>query len=399
MDNFTFCSPTKFIFGKDTHKQVGKYVKQYGGGKVLLHYGGGSIKRNGVYDDVVASLHEHDVDFVELGGVQPNPVSSMVYTGIDLCKRENVDFILAVGGGSAIDSSKAIAAGVCYDGDFLDFYKNKARITKALPVATVLTIPAAGSEGSTNTVITDEKTLVKCGTGSEALRPIFSIMNPELCFTLPTYQSMCGCSDIMAHIFERYFTNTKNVEITDRFCEAVLHTIINAAPKVKANPKDYDAQANIMWAGMVAHNNICGVGREQDWGTHAMEHQLSAHYGIAHGAGLAVMFPAWMKYVVNHDADRFAQLAVRVWGCELNENNPLKTAMAGIAKYEAFLQSLDLPLRFADIDAKVEDIPKLISTMGITAANAENPVHTGNFVPLYAEDVEKIYKIAADAAE
>lgn len=399
MDNFTFCSPTKFIFGKETHKRVGKYVKQYGGGKVLLHYGGGSIKRNGVYDAVVASLREHDVDFVELGGVQPNPVSSMVYRGIELCQRENVDFILAVGGGSAIDSSKAIAAGVCYDGDFLDFYKKKAKIVKALPVATVLTIPAAGSEGSTNTVITDEKTLVKCGAGSEALRPVFSIMNPELCFTLPTYQSMCGCSDIMAHIFERYFTNTRDVEITDRFCEAVLHTIIHAAPRVKANPKDYEAQANIMWAGMVAHNNICGVGREQDWGTHAMEHQLSAHYGIAHGAGLAVMFPAWMKYVVNHDVDRFAQLAVRVWGCEMNANDPLTTAMAGIAAYEEFLKSLDLPLRFVDIDAKVEDIPKLISTMGITAAKAENPVYTGQFVPLYVEDVEKIYQIAADRAE
>ena len=395
MDNFTFCSPTKFIFGKDTHKKVGQYVVRAGGTKVLLHYGGGSIKRNGVYDAVVASLQENNVDFVELGGVQPNPVSSKVYEGIELCRRENVDFILAVGGGSAIDSSKAIAAGVCYDGDFLDFYKKIAKVKKALPVATVLTIPAAGSEGSINTVITDEKTLVKCGVGSELLRPVFSIMNPEICFTLPTYQSMCGCSDIMAHIFERYFTNTQNVEITDRFCEAVLHTIINEAPKVKANPKDYDAQANVMWAGMVAHNNICGVGREQDWGTHAMEHQLSAHYGIAHGAGLAVMFPAWMKYVVKHDVNRFAQLAVRVWGCEMDEENPLATAEAGIAKYEEFLKSLDLPVSFAEIGAKVEDIPKLISTMGITSKDAENPVYTGKFVPLYAEDVAEIYKIAA----
>ena len=396
MDNFTFCSPTKFVFGKETHKRVGELVLKNGGKKVLLHYGGGSIKKNGIYDDVVASLNENNIDFVELGGVQPNPVSSKVYEGIELCKNENVDFILAVGGGSAIDSAKAIAAGVCYEGDFLDFYRKTAKIKKALPVATVLTIPAAGSEGSPNTVITDEKTLVKCGAASELLRPVFSILNPETCYTLPTYQSMCGCSDIMAHIFERYFTNTQNVEITDRFCEAVLHTIIKEAPIVKANPKDYDAQANIMWAGMVAHNNICGVGRAQDWGTHAMEHQLSAHYGVAHGAGLAVMFPAWMKYVVDHDVDRFAKLAVRVWGCEMNEANPKETAMAGIAKYEAFLKSVDLPVRFDDIDAKVEDIPKLISTMGITSKDAEKPIHTGNFVPLYSEDVEKIYKIAAD---
>lgn len=394
MDNFTFCSPTKFIFGKGTHKEVGKYIKEYGGKKVLLHYGGGSIKRNGVYDDVVASLRENGVVFAELGGVQPNPVSGKVYEGIDLCRRENIDFILAVGGGSAIDSAKAIAAGVCYDGDFLDFYRGTAKIQKALPVATVLTIPAAGSEGSPNTVITDEKTLVKKGAKSDLLRPVFSVLNPETCYTLPTYQSMCGCSDIMAHIFERYFTNTQNVEITDRFCEAVLLTIIKEAPKVKANPKDYEAQANIMWAGMVAHNNLCGVGRRQDWGTHAMEHQLSAHYGVAHGAGLAVMFPAWMRYVLEHDVDRFAQIAVRVWGCELNEADPKATALAGIAKYEEFLQSLGLPLSFAEIGAKEEDIPKLISTMGITSANAENPVHTGDFVPLFAEDVAKIYKLA-----
>lgn len=396
MDNFTFCSPTKFVFGRDTHKQAGELIAKASGKKILLHYGGGSIKRTGVYDAVVNSLRAQSVDFVELGGVQPNPISGKVYEGIELCRKENVDFILAVGGGSVIDSAKAIAAGVCYDGDFLDFYKDKAKIKKALPVATVLTIPAAGSEGSPNTVITDEKTLVKRGAASNVLRPVFSIMNPELCFTLPTYQSMCGCSDIMAHIFERYFTNTPNVEITDRFCEAVLHTIIKEAPKVKANPKDYDAQANLMWAGMVAHNNLCGVGREQDWGTHAMEHQLSAHYGVAHGAGLAIMFPAWMKYVCEHDVNRFAQLAVRVWGCTMNEENPLETAKAGIEKYREFLKSLDLPLSFADIGADSRDIPKLISTMGITSRNTEHPVHTGNFVPLFAEDVEKIYQIAAE---
>lgn len=394
MDNFTFCSPTKFVFGRDTHKKAGELAARFGAKKVLLHYGGGSIKKNGIYDEVMASLREQHLDVVELGGVQPNPISSKVYEGIALCRAEQVDFILAVGGGSVIDSAKAIAAGVCYDGDFLDFYRDKAKIAKALPVATVLTIPAAGSEGSPNTVITDEQNLIKRGAASDLLRPVFSIMNPALCFTLPAYQSMCGCSDIMAHIFERYFTNTKEVEITDRFCEAVLLTIIKEAPKVKANPRDYEAQANIMWAGMVAHNNLCGVGRQQDWGTHAMEHQLSAHYGVAHGAGLAIMFPAWMKYVLDHDVARFAQLAVRVWGCEMDEVNLKNTAFQGISRYEEFLRSLDLPLSFSDIGAKEEDIPKLISTMGITSRAAEHPKHTGNFVPLYEEDVAEIYRLA-----
>ena len=389
MDNFTFCSPTYFIFGKGTHQKVGKYVQCYGGKKVLLHYGGGSIKRTGVYDAVVASLQAYDIEVVELGGVQPNPVSSMVYRGIDLCRQENVDFILAVGGGSVIDSAKAIAAGVLYEGDFLDFFQGKAKIQKALPVATVLTIPAAGSEGSFNTVITDEKTLVKCGAAGEAIRPVFSILNPELTFTLPSYQSACGVTDIMAHILERYISNTKNVEITDRFCEAVLLTMIHEAPKVLQNPKDYDAQANIMWGGMVAHNNICGVGREQDWGTHALEHQLSAHYQIAHGAGLAIMFPAWMRYVADHDVDLFARLAVRVWGLPLDEANPKTTALAGIEKFAQFWQSLGMPANLTEIGAKVEDIPKLIATLGVSDTKA-----VGRFVPIYAKDAEAIYRSA-----
>ena len=314
MDNFTFYSPTYFVFGKDTEKEAGHYVKRFGGTKVLLHYGGGSVVRSGLLDRVKASLDEAGIAYAELGGVKPNPRSGKVYEGIELCRKENVDFILAVGGGSTIDSSKAIAVGVPYEGDFWDFFSGKAEVEKALPVASVLTIAAAGSEGSWGAVITHEDGMYKRAYNCEKMRPVFAIMNPELTMTLPPYQTASGCTDIMAHVFERYFTNTKDVEITDRLCEAILKTIIKELPKVLENPNDYEARANIMWAGTLAHNDICGVGREQDWASHNLEHELSALYDCAHGAGLAVMFPAWMTYVMHHDVARFARFAVRVWG-------------------------------------------------------------------------------------
>ncbi|MBO5489071.1 MAG: iron-containing alcohol dehydrogenase, partial [Eubacterium sp.] len=289
MNNFTFYAPTYFDFGKGAQTHVADLVRQFGGSKVLLHYGGGSIKKSGLYDEVIQILSRAGIGYVELGGVKPNPRSGLVYEGIELCKKEGVDFILAVGGGSTIDSSKAIAAGAVYDGDFLDFYQGKASITKALPIGTILTIAAAGSEGSPNTVITDEKTWLKKGARGECLRPKFSIMNPELTCTLPPYQTAAGATDIMAHICERYFSNTTEVEVTDRLCEALLKTMIQETPRVIEDPNNYDARANIMWTGMLAHNNSCGVGREQDWASHHIEHELSGKYDVTHGAGLAVI--------------------------------------------------------------------------------------------------------------
>ena len=336
MENFDFYSPTYFAFGKGKEKEVGALVKRFGGSKVLLHYGGGSVKKNGVYDSVVKSLNEAGIPFVELGGVQPNPKSGLVYEGIELCRKEKIDFILAIGGGSAIDSAKAIALGVPYDGDFWDFYGTGKEIEAALPVGTVLTIAAAGSEGSDASVITHEETLLKWATGGDLLRPKFSVLNPEFTCTLPAYQTACGITDIMIHVLERYFTNTKDVEITDRLCEAVLKAMIEEAPKVMSDLTNYEARANIMWTGMIAHNNVIGVGREQDWGTHDVEHELSARYDCAHGAGLAVISPAWMKYVYNHDVNRFAQFAVRVWGCDMNFADPEITALEGIARFESF---------------------------------------------------------------
>lgn len=389
MNNFNFYSPTFFKFGKETENEAGKLVKRFGGNRVLIHYGGGSIVKSGLLDRVKASLDAENIFYVELGGVKPNPRSGLVYEGIELCRKENIDFILPVGGGSAIDSAKAIAIGVPYEGDFWDFYCGH-RIEKALPVGTILTISAAGSEASASSVITNENGMQKRGSLSDLIRPIFSILNPDLTTTLPPYQIACGATDMFAHVLERYFTNTKEVEITDRICEGIMLTIINEAPKAVSNPKNYEAQANLMWAGMVAHNDICGVGREQDWGSHQMEHELSALYDVAHGAGLAVMFPAWMKYVMHHDVARFAQFAVRVFGCKLDEKNPEKTAKEGILKFEEFLLSIEMPIRFKELGAKKEDIPTLIEMMKI-----ENRL-VGNFMKLSKDDVKKIYELASE---
>ncbi len=389
MDNFSFYSPTYFAFGKDSENQAGQLVKRFGGSKVLLHFGGGSVIRTGLLDRVKKSLEAEGIEYIELGGVQPNPRSGLVYQGIEICRKENVDFILAVGGGSTIDSSKAIAAGTIYDGDFWDFYMGK-RIEKALPVGTVLTISAAGSEGSPDSVITKEDGMFKRGASGDAIRPKFSILNPALTQTLPPYQTACGVTDIMAHLYERYLTNTKDVEVTDRLIEALLLTMKKEGARAVAEPDNYEARANVMWAGMMAHNNSCGVGRSQDWNSHNIEHELSALYDCAHGAGLAMTMPAVFRYVVKHDVMRFAQVATRVWGCQMNFADPEKTALEGIDRLQQFLISIGMPSKFADIGAKEEDIPKLVDVL----CNGDG--RTGSisgFVSLNEEDCTKIYQM------
>lgn len=388
MDNFTFYAPTYFDFGKGTEAHVGSLIRKFGGNKVLLHYGGGSIKKSGLYDTVKNCLESEKIPYVELGGVKPNPRSGLVYEGIDLCRKEGVDFVLAVGGGSTIDSSKAIAAGSCYEGDFWDFYEGKARIEKALSVGTILTIAAAGSEGSPNTVITNEDNGFKKGAKSDLLRPKFSILNPEFTCTLPPYQTAAGATDIMIHICERYFSNTQEVEITDRLCEAVLKTIIHEAPRVIENPDNYDARANIMWAGMLAHNNVCGVGRVQDWASHHIEHELSALYDVTHGAGLAVIAPAWMRYVLKINPHKLVQFAERVWEIEPQQTEE-QTALKGIEAFECFLKSIGMPLTFDEIGASEKDVDKMTEKL---LGNKETE---GNYVKLTKDDVKKIYHYAA----
>lgn len=389
MDNFTFYAPTYFVFGKDTEKEAGHYVKRFGGTKVLLHYGGGSVIRTGLLERVKASLEKEGITYAELGGVKPNPRSGLVYEGIELCKKEKIDFILAVGGGSTIDSSKAIAAGAVYDGDFWEYYQGKL-VEQALPVGTILTISAAGSEGSPDSVITCEDGMYKRGATGEGLRPRFSILNPALTQTLPPYQTACGITDIMAHLYERYMTNTQDVEVTDRMIEALMMTMIHEGPKVIADPDDYQARANIMWAGMMAHNNSCGVGRTQDWTSHDVEHELSALYDCAHGAGLAVVMPAVMTYNMGHNVMRFAQAASRVWGCQMDFAHPEETAKAGIQAFRNFLSSIGMPKNFEELGAREEDIEKLAHA---ACWGDVRKGTLGGFVKLNEEDVANIYRL------
>lgn len=389
MENFTFYSPTYFAFGKGTENEAGAYVKRFGGNKVLIHYGGGSVVRSGLLERVKQSLDKEGIEYILLGGVLPNPRSGLVYEGIELCRKEDIDFILAVGGGSVIDSAKAIAAGAVYDGDFWDYYCGKP-VDEALPVGTILTISAAGSEGSGDSVITHEDGMFKRGASGEAMRPKFSILNPALTQTLPAYQTACGITDIIAHLYERYLTNTKGVEVTDRLLEGLLLTMIHEGPRVIEDPNNYEARANIMWAGMIGHNNSCGVGRSHDWNSHNIEHELSALYDCAHGAGLAVTMPAVFTYVMNHDVMRFAQVAVRVWGCQMNFEHPEETAKAGIEALRNFLISIGMPKNFEELGAKEEDIPKLVDVL--CNGNGGNGSICG-FVELNEQDCTKIYKL------
>lgn len=386
MENFRFSMPTEIIFGRDTHKEVGRETKRIGK-RALLHYGGGSIKKTGLYDTVVASLKAAGVEFVELGGVQPNPRLSLVHDGIRLCREQKLDCILAVGGGSVIDSAKAIGTGVAYEGDVWDFYERKARPESMLPLGVVLTIPAAGSEASVSSVISRDEGSLKLPLDIDILRPRFAIMNPELTFTLPPFQTAAGAADIMSHILERYFTNVPHVDLTDRLCEATLKTVIHNAPIVLAEPQNYDARAEIMWAGTIAHNDLLSTGRVGDWATHMIEHELSALYDVTHGAGLSVVFPAWMTHTYKHDVDRFVQFAVRVWGEEEDFDEPERTALLGIARLKAFWKNIGLPVNLQELGVpsdRLEEMAKRVVTFG--------PV--GSFVTIDEREALEILRIA-----
>lgn len=393
MQNFEYFNKVNFIFGKDAESRIGELTAAEGK-KVLLHYGGGSIKKSGLYDRVLASLNAYGVEVVELGGVVANPRLSMVYKGIELCKKEEVDFILAVGGGSVIDSAKAIAAGCHYDGDVWDLYTGKGTVTDSIPLATVLTIPAAGSEVSADTVITKEEGGLKRAYSHISLRPVFSIMNPELTFTLPEFQTTCGVVDMLAHTFERYFTQESHVEVTDRMAEGLMKSIINIGPKVKYAPNNYDYRAEIMWAGTMAHSGLLGTGRVDDWGSHMIEHELSGIYDIAHGAGLSIVFPAWMKYVYKENVPRFAQWANRVFDIEIDPSNLEEAVCKGIVALEQWYQSLNMPTRLSDVDIPADRLEE----MADKATNSgEEPI--GNFKKLTNEDVLQILHLALDHKE
>ncbi|MBQ8507843.1 MAG: iron-containing alcohol dehydrogenase [Clostridia bacterium] len=388
MLNFNFYNPARIVFGRGVEEQTGELVKKYGT-KVLLHYGSGSVKRTGVLDKVKKSLDAAGVSYIELGGVKPNPRLSLVREGIELCKREGVDFILAVGGGSTIDSSKGIAAGVLYDGDIWDLYLYPDRQPeKALPVGVVLTIPAAGSESSNASVVTNEDGWMKRDICDECIIPRFAIMNPEFTFTLPPYQTGCGASDILAHMMERYFTQVDHVDFTDRLLEGAMRTVINNAPIVINEPENYDARAEIMWAGSLAHNGLLNTGREGDWASHEIEHELSGIYDIAHGAGLSIIFPAWMRYVWRDNPARFVQFAQRVFDVDLAQAETEAIVNEMIYRLEAWYRRIGMPTRFSEAgldDTHIEEMAKKCMI---------NRECTGHFRKLVEEDVVAIYRLA-----
>jgi alcohol dehydrogenase YqhD (iron-dependent ADH family) len=391
MNNFDLYTPTRVLFGKGYEHQIGELLKPYAK-KVLLHYGGGSIKKSGLYDSVVASLNKAGLAFVELGGVQPTPRLKLAQQGIELCKKEGVDLILAVGGGSSIDSSKCIAMGYYYDGDIWDVYEKNLDVEKALPVATILTIPAAGSEMSDSTVITNEEKPLKYGHSSVLVRPLLSVMNPEFFFTLPPIQLASGVADMMSHIFERYFTKTKNTQLTDGLCEATLKTIMRNAPLALENMQNYEAWSEIGFAGSVAHNNLLGVGRDQDWACHDMEHELSAIYDVTHGAGLAVLTPAWMKYVYKEDPDMFVQFAVKVMGVDGDFRDKDSIILEGIRRLAEFFKNMGLPTTLKDLGIDGSKLELMAKKCTRAEFGKEYPI--GGFKQLKWQDVLAIYKMA-----
>lgn len=389
MNNFMFYSPTEFVFGKETELQTGALVKKFHGTKALIVFGGGSVLRSGLLERVKESLDKEGIAHVEMGGVQPNPTDPKVYEGIGLGRREKVDFLLPVGGGSVIDTAKAIAAGIPYDGDFWDFFTGKAVPEKALRIGVVLTIPAAGSEGSGNSVITKTDGLKKLSLRTpEVLRPAFAVMNPELTYTLPAWQTASGITDMMAHIMERYFTNTADTEVTDRLCEGTLKAIIKEALTVIKEPENYGARANIMWAGTIAHNGICGVGCEEDWASHFMEHEVSALYDVTHGAGLAVIFPAWLTYMADHNVRKVAQFANWVWDVPASEDKKA-IALEGVARMKAFLHEIGMPTTFRELGIENPDISALVCRL-----HENKGEFVGNYVKLDRQATRQIYETA-----
>lgn len=399
MNSFNYFSPTRFVFGKGEVSSVGAYTKGQNVQKVLVVYGSAHAERSGLLARVTDSLKAEGLQVVLFGGAKANPMYNHAVEGVALAKKENVDFILAVGGGSTIDTAKAVAIGAVDEGLLWDFYSRARMPQKALPLGVVLTIPAAGSEGSGNSVLTHDETLLKRSATGECMRPRFSILDPELTYSLSLYQSACGIVDMMAHIFERYFSQTKNVDLTDQMCEAVLRSIVNAGNDLRdglnsANPSVPEVKAKIeaardtlLWAGTVAHVNILGLGRVEDWSVHALEHEMSALYDVAHGAGLAITYPHWMRYQLQFTKEKFVQLAVRVFNVQPKDSDD-EIALEGIQKLSDFWTSLGMPSRLSQVDGfKEEDIAVMAKK-----AKRSRPGELGNFHPLNDGQVVEVYR-------
>ena len=392
MENFSFCSPTEFIFGRDTQKQTGLALASRGASKVMIVYGSDRIKKNGLLGEIEASLTEAGIQFVEFGGIQPNPTAESVYKGIAVALKESVNFLLAVGGGSPIDAAKGIALGTVYPGDFWDFYGGHEKPQFALPLGVVLTIPAAGSEGSGNSVITNEETHQKISVRyPRLLRPRFAIMNPELTMSLPWEQTAYGVVDMMAHIYERYFSNTPGTQLVGSYSEAIMRDVMDRALTLKLNPGDYDARADVMWAGTLAHNGLCGVGKVEDWASHRMEHEVSAFYHVAHGAGLAVIIPAWMKFCASRNPDKLWRFAINVMSVNPAGKSTDEIIEEGIGELTHFYHDLGLTTNLRELIGCEPDIDTMVKSLERNVGKT-----LGSYVPLSMNDCREIYKIACE---
>ena len=392
MKDFNFYAPTEVVFGKQSEEQVPQLVKRYGGSKVLIHYGGKSAKRSGLLDQMEALLKEAGIPYVMLGGVVPNPRLSLVREGIELCRKEQVDFILAVGGGSVIDSSKAIGYGVPYEGDVWDFWLGKDAPKACLPIGAVLTIPAAGSEMSNSCVISNEETGLKLGINSNLCRCRFCIMNPERTFTLPPYQTAAGATDIMMHTMERYFTVHEDMTLTDGIAEALMRTVKDCVFDVLRDPEDYRARAQIMWAGSLSHNDLTECGTCKDFATHKLEHELSAMFDVTHGAGLAAIWSSWARYVLPGHESRFARFAVNVMGVDNDFTSPERTAVKGIEAMEQFYHAIGMPVGIKELIGRTlteDEIAELARK-----ASRDGKLKLGNIRVLERPDMEEVFRLA-----
>lgn len=391
MNNFQYYTPTKVVFGKDTEQQVGTLIKEQGAKKVLIHYGGGSARRSGLLDRIECSLQQAGIEYISLGGVVPNPHLSKVREGIELAKKEGIDFILAIGGGSAIDSAKAIGYGIANEGDIWDYYEKKLTPTACAPIGVVLTLAATGSEMSNSSVITNENGWLKRGLNTDLARPKFAVMNPELTITLPEYQTMSGCSDILMHTMERYFSHEKDTMLVDHLAEGLLKTVMENAKVLLNQPDNYNARAEIMWAGSLSHNGLTGCGRAGDWACHQLEHELGGMFDVAHGAGLTAIWATWARYVYLEDVERFVQFAVNVMGIENNSSAPEKTALEGIQAMEQFFHEIHMPINLKELgltltEDQVKELAQKCSFFGKRTI--------GTFKVLQISDMEEIYRRA-----
>lgn len=391
MNNFQYFAPTKVVFGKDTEKEVGRLVKEQGGTRVLVHFGGGSAVKSGLVDRVCRSLEEAGIGYVTLGGVKPNPRLSLAREGIELCRKEGVDFLLAIGGGSVIDSAKCIGYGLANEGDVWDFYAKKRKATACMPVGAVLTIAAAGSEMSDSSVITNEDGWIKRGYSSDYCRCKFAVMNPELTYSLPDYQTASGCVDILMHTLERYFSPTEDSMLVDGIAEAVMKTVIHYAKVLAQNPGDYNARAQIMWAGSLSHNGLTGCGLVRDFASHQLEHELSASFDVAHGAGLAAVWGSWARYVYMQKPERFAQYAANVMGVPMDYSHPEKTAMEGIERTEEFFREIGMPASIHEMGIQLTE--EQIKELALKCSNHDGRT-IGGFQILNRGDMEEIYRMA-----